>query len=87
MATESCCNTPPGRAERRGFGEWHDHDTRRQHEWVVVLKGAAKVRFENEEVVDLRSGDFLYIPADQPHRVEWTTPDEPTIWLAVFYTT
>jgi hypothetical protein len=23
----------------------------------------------------------------QKHRVEWTTPDEPTAWLAVFYRT
>ena len=25
------------------------------------------------------------IPAHTKHRVEWTTPDEPTIWLAVHY--
>ncbi len=24
-------------------------------------------------------------PAHSPHRVEWTTPDKPTIWLAVLY--
>jgi hypothetical protein len=23
--------------------------------------------------------------AEWKNRVEWTTPDEPTIWLAVFY--
>jgi cupin 2 domain-containing protein len=25
------------------------------------------------------------IPAHQRHRGEWTTPGEPTIWLAVHY--
>jgi len=25
------------------------------------------------------------IAAHRKHRVEWTTPDEPTVWLAVFF--
>ncbi|MDP1798445.1 MAG: cupin domain-containing protein [Planctomycetaceae bacterium] len=60
---------------------WYDQD---QHEWVVVLKGAARLQFE-EQVVEMRPGDFVNIPAHKKHRVEWTTPDEPTIWLAVHY--
>ncbi len=70
-----------GHASPAGF--WYDQD---QHEWVVVLKGAARLRFENEEQhVEMRTGDFMNIPAHKRHRVEWTTPDEPTIWLAVHY--
>lgn len=34
---------------------------------------------------DLMPGDFIDISAHRRHRVEWTTPEEPTIWLAVFY--
>jgi cupin 2 domain-containing protein len=60
---------------------WYDQD---QHEWVVVLKGAARLRFESE-IVEMKPGDFIDIPAHKRHRVEWTTPDEPTIWLAVHY--
>jgi len=60
---------------------WYDQD---QREWVVVLKGAARLRFE-DETVDMQPGDFVNIPAHKKHRVEWTTPDEPTIWLGVFY--
>jgi cupin 2 domain-containing protein len=68
-----------GHASPEGF--WYDQD---QHEWVVVLKGAAKLRFESEEqTVEMRPGDFVNIPAHKRHRVEWTTSDEPTIWLAV----
>ena len=64
-------------------GFWYDQD---QHEWVVVLQGAARLRFESEtEQVEMKPGDFLNIPAHKRHRVEWTTPDEPTIWLAVHY--
>ena len=68
-----------GHASPDGF--WYDQD---QHEWVVVLKGGARLRFE-DRVVELKSGDFINIPAHKRHRVEWTTPDEPTIWLAVHY--
>ena len=64
-------------------GFWYDQD---QHEWVVLLKGAARLRFEgDEQPVELKPGDFINIPARKKHRVEWTTPGKPTIWLAVFY--
>ena len=70
-----------GHASPDGF--WYDQI---QNEWVVVLKGAAKLRFEDDEQpVEMKPGDFINIPAHKKHRVEWTTPDEPTIWLAVFY--
>ena len=70
-----------GHASPEGF--WYDQD---QHEWVVVLKGVARLRFENDEQpVEMKPGDFVNIPAHRRHRVEWTTPDEPTIWLVVFY--
>ena len=70
-----------GHASPEGF--WFDQD---QHEWVVVLKGAARLRFEgDEQPVEMKPGDFINIPAHKRHRVEWTTPDEPTIWLAVHY--
>jgi cupin 2 domain-containing protein len=68
-----------GHSSPEGF--WHDQE---QHEWVVVLKGAARLRFA-DGVVEMKPGDFINIPAHKRHRVEWTTPDEPTIWLAVHY--
>jgi cupin 2 domain-containing protein len=39
----------------------------------------------DEHPVEMKPGDFLNIPAHRRHRVEWTTPGEPTIWLAVHY--
>ena len=61
---------------------WYDQ---KEQEWVIVLKGAARLQFEDTSV-DMKPGDFVNIPAHKKHRVDWTTPDEPTIWLAVFFT-
>jgi cupin 2 domain-containing protein len=33
----------------------------------------------------MNPGDFINIPAHKKHRVEWTPPEERTIWLAVHY--
>jgi cupin 2 domain-containing protein len=60
---------------------WYNQD---QQEWVVILKGAARLRFD-DGIMEMKPGDFINIPAHKRHRVEWTTPDEPTIWLAVHY--
>ena len=60
---------------------WYDQP---QAEWVIVLKGAARLQFE-DGTVEMKPGDFVNIPAHRKHRVEWTTPDEPTVWLAVHY--
>jgi len=38
---------------------WYDQD---QHEWVIVLKGAARLRFEDGSV-ELKPGNCLNIPA------------------------
>ena len=63
-------------------GFWYDQEA---HEWVLLLKGAARLRFEGEEPIELRPGMFVDIPAQKRHRVEWTDPHEPTIWLAIHH--
>ena len=40
---------------------------------------------DDDEPIHMRNRDFVNIPAHRKHRGEWTTPDEPTVWLAVFY--
>jgi len=56
----------------------------KRHEWVMVLKGAGKLRFQQgNRLVSLKAGDYLLIPANTSHRVEWTSLREKTIWLAV----
>lgn len=63
-------------------GSWYDQEA---PEWVLVLAGAARLRFEGEDPIDLRPGAFLQIPAHRRHRVDWTDPTRPTVWLAIHY--
>jgi cupin 2 domain-containing protein len=69
-----------GHSSPEGF--WYDQET---NEWVVLLAGAARLTLEGSEPVDLVPGAFVNIPAHQKHRVEWTDPARPTIWLAIHY--
>ncbi|MBN1517616.1 cupin domain-containing protein [Candidatus Sumerlaeota bacterium] len=70
-----------GHASPEGF--WYDQE---QEEFVALLHGAARLCFEQQnEPVELKSGDWLIIPAHVRHRVEWTDPNEPTVWLAAHY--
>ena len=69
-----------GQRSPRGF--WYDQE---EHEWVLVLKGRAKLLFEDGDVTEMTPGDQAIIPAHRKHRVEWTTSNGPTVWLAVFY--
>jgi cupin 2 domain-containing protein len=70
-----------GQASPPGF--WYDQP---QDEWVLLLQGSAGLSFAAEEQsIILRSGDCLLIPARQRHRVEWTDPQVPTVWLALHF--
>ncbi|MCF7974319.1 MAG: cupin domain-containing protein [Phycisphaerae bacterium] len=60
---------------------WYDQDTT---EFVLLLQGQARLTFR-DHTVDLNPGDYLTINAHQKHRVTWTDPDQPTVWLAVHY--
>ena len=59
---------------------WYDQAW---NEWVIVLKGSATLQFQDEPATRaLGEGDYVFIPARKRHRVEWTDPQQPTIWLA-----
>jgi cupin 2 domain-containing protein len=64
-------------------GQWYDQE---RSEWVALLSGSAGLLFEGESRVQvMRPGDCLLIPARRRHRVEWTDPDQETIWLALHF--
>ncbi len=63
-------------------GFWYDQD---ENEWVVLLQGAARLRFEEGEVLELTQGSIAEIAAHRRHRVDWTESGRDTVWLAVFY--
>lgn len=69
-----------GQASPDGF--WYDQD---EAEFVVVLAGAARLDFADGECLALRPGDCVDIAPHRRHRVAWTEPETPTVWLAVFY--
>jgi cupin 2 domain-containing protein len=52
---------------------------------VLLLQGEARVSFADAESVTLKSGDYWLIKAHCLHRVEWTTDEMETIWLAVHF--
>ena len=64
-------------------GVWFDQP---QAEFVVLIAGEAHVEFEGEgQPRELKPGDYLTIPAHCRHRVAWTSSDEPSVWLAVHF--
>ena len=70
-----------GHASPPGF--WYDQE---ETEWVVVVKGRARLRLKAQEsALELGPGDHITIPPHERHRVEWTAPNEDTVWIAVFF--
>ena len=67
-------------------GFWYDQD---EDEFVLLVSGAATLSIRNgadeTRTVHLGSGDWLHLPAHCAHRVEATAPEQPTLWLAVFF--
>ena len=66
--------TPPG--------EWYDQT---KNEWVILLQGEAELSYEDNSRIKLTKGDYLYIPAHQKHRVEYTSTEPICIWLAIHF--
>ena len=62
---------------------WYEQS---ETEWVLVLQGEGHLRIEGQrDLLKLKQGDHILIPALKKHRVEWTCPKKPTVWLAVFF--
>lgn len=71
------------RGHRSPPGFWYDQD---EDEWVLLVKGEAMLRFEEgDRTLHLTAGSYANIRAHEKHRVEWTSADGDTVWLAVFY--
>lgn len=61
-------------------GEWYNQD---RDEWVILLQGDATLAYFDGSSIQLQAGDYVFIPARQKHRVEYTSSEPPCIWLAV----
>jgi mannose-6-phosphate isomerase-like protein (cupin superfamily) len=57
----------------------------KEDEYVILLQGQAELLFEENQKIVMVPGDYLVIPANKKHRVEFTSKNEKTIWLAIHY--
>ena len=62
--------------------DWYDQQ---ENEFVVLLKGAARLEFEKGQFREMGPGDCMLIPSRVKHRVAWTEADSETVWLAVHF--
>jgi len=70
------------RGQKSPEGFWYQQV---EAEWVMVLQGAARLLFEDGTLKSLRPGDYLLTPPGVRHRVDWTDPTVPTVWLAIHF--
>lgn len=61
---------------------WYNQE---ESEFVALLKGTARLEFEDGEITELNAGDTLVIPQATRHRVAYTSSEPPCIWLCVFW--
>jgi len=61
---------------------WFDQG---KNEWIILMKGEAIICFEDMKEINLKTGDYINIPAHEKHKVKWTAPGTETVWLAIFY--
>lgn len=58
----------------------------KKDEWVILLQGGARLSFKRGATTLLmKPGDYVFIPRGFYHRIEWTTPQEKSLWLAVHF--
>lgn len=63
--------------------KWYNQD---KNEFVLILQGNAELLFEEKnELVKMKEGDYVNIPAHKKHRVEKTSTEKETIWLVIHY--
>jgi cupin 2 domain-containing protein len=85
---EELCQSKAFRVERIASagqisppGFWYDQAW---DEWVLVVQGTAEVRLQDpQQTVRLSAGDWLMIDAHRKHRVEATSREPVTVWVAV----
>ena len=61
---------------------WFDQ---KKNEWVILLSGKAVIEFENNEITELNTGDYIFIPAHKKHRVLSASINPKCVWLGVHF--
>lgn len=61
-------------------GKWYDQA---EDEWVILLSGIAILEFEDNSIIEMKPGDYIFIPAHKKHRVTFTSKEPSCLWLAI----
>jgi cupin 2 domain-containing protein len=61
-------------------GYWYNQD---YDEMVFLLQGQASIAFENDDTIEMQSGDYLLIPKYKKHRVKEVSKEPNCIWLVI----
>ena len=67
-----------GHSSPQGF--WYDQE---DDEWVMLVQGNAVMEVEGK-MVEMKAGDYLFLPKGCKHRIERTDIDPVCIWLCFF---
>ncbi len=54
-------------------------------EWVILLKGRAKLEIEGGNIISLIAGDYILIPANTKHKLLYTSKKPFCYWLAIHF--
>jgi cupin 2 domain-containing protein len=61
-------------------GIWLEED---YDEWVILLQGNSKIKFDDGKTVEVEKGDYFMIPSNTKHKVILTSKIPCCIWLAI----
>lgn len=67
-----------GHSSPKGF--WYEQEN---DEWIMLVQGKATLEFE-DRLVEMKAGDYLFLPMNCKHRIEATSIEPVCIWLCVF---
>ena len=51
-------------------------------EWVILLRGRSIIQFKNQ-VINLKEGDYLFIPKNTKHKINYLSQRPKCLWLAI----
>ena len=59
---------------------WYEQE---KDEWVLLIEGEGHLLFENNEELQLKKGEYIFIAKMKKHKVVYTA--SPTIWLVIYF--
>lgn len=67
-----------GHSSPEGFFYDQEND-----EWIMLVQGEATLEMEGK-YVEMKAGDYMFVPKNCKHRIEKTSIAPTCIWLCIF---